>query len=133
MSSDYEDLLDKGMEEVPEDVGTSERFEIPDVKTRKESSKTIWENFQEFVEKFNRDEKHLSKFIQEELGTAGHIENGELVLNGEFRRGNIAGRVDNYAEEFLYCGECGSPDTEMTKEKGVEMLKCQACGARNPL
>lgn len=131
--TDYEDLLDKGMDEVPEDVGTSERFEIPEVKTRKESSKTILENFQEFVSKFNREEKHLSKFIQEELGTAGHIENGELVLNGEFRRGNIAGRIDNYAEEFLYCDECGSPDTEMTKEKGVEMLKCQACGARNPL
>lgn len=131
--TDYEDLLDKGMDEVPEDVGTSERFEIPEVKTRKESSKTILENFQEFVTKFNREEKHLSKFIQEELGTAGHIENGELVLNGEFRRGNIAGRIDNYAEEFLYCEECGSPDTEMTKEKGVEMLKCQACGARNPL
>ena len=130
---DYNDLLKKGMDEVPENVGSSDRFEIPEVKTRKDGSKTIVENFQDFVKKFNREEKHLSKFIQNELGTAGHIENGELILNGEFRRGNINGRIENYAEQFLYCPECGSPDTEMKKEKGVELLKCQACGARNPL
>jgi len=121
-------MLGKGMEEVPEDVGSGERFEVPEVKTRKDGSKTIVENFQEFVERFNREEKHLSKFIQDELGTAGHIDSGELVLNGEFRRGNIAGRIDNYVDEFLYCEECGSPDTKMVKEKGVELLKCQACG-----
>ncbi|MFB6244819.1 MAG: translation initiation factor IF-2 subunit beta [Candidatus Nanohaloarchaea archaeon] len=130
---EYDELLEKGLEEVPEDVGESDRFEVPEVKTRKDGSKTIVENFQEFVTTFNRDEKHLSKFVQDELGTAGHIENGELVLNGEFRRGNIAGRIENYTEEFLYCPECRSPDTKMTSEKGVELLKCQACGARNPI
>ena len=130
---DYNDLLKKGMDEVPENVGSSDRFEIPEVKTRKDGSKTIVENFQDFVKKFNREEKHLSKFIQNELGTAGHIENGELILNGEFRRGNINGRIENYAGQFVGCPECGSPDTEMKKEKGVELLKCQACGARNPL
>lgn len=133
MSDDYDELLEKGMDEVPEDVGDSERFEIPDVQSRKEGSKTVIENFSEFVKKFNREEKHLSNFIQNELGTAGHVENGELILNGEFRRGNIKGRIENYAEQFLYCPECGSPDTEMKKEKGVELLRCQACGARNPL
>ncbi|WEL19730.1 translation initiation factor IF-2 subunit beta [Candidatus Nanohalococcus occultus] len=130
---DYDELLDKGMEEVPDEVGNSGRFEVPEVKTRKDGSKTILENFQDFVKKFNRDEKHLSKFIQNELGTAGHIKNGELVLNGEFRRGNIQGRIENYTNEYLYCPECESPDTEMVKEKGVQLLKCQACGARNPL
>lgn len=130
---DYDELLKKGLDEVPENVGSSERFEIPEVMTRKDGSKTIVENFQEFVKKFNREEKHLSKFIQNELGTAGHIDNGELILNGEFRRGNIKGRIENYADQYLYCPECGSPDTEMRKEKGVELLKCQACGARNPL
>lgn len=130
---DYDKLLEKGMDEVPENVGDHERFELPEVKSRKDGSKTIIENFSKIAEKLNREQKHMSKFLQEELGTAGHIDNGELVLNGEFRRGNVKGRIENYADEFLYCEECGSPDTKMTKEKGVEMLKCQACGARNPL
>ncbi|MFP4038262.1 MAG: translation initiation factor IF-2 subunit beta [Candidatus Nanohaloarchaea archaeon] len=130
---DYEDMLEKGQEEVPEDLENESRFEMPGVETRKDGSNTVLENFKEFVEKFNRDEKHLSKYIQNELGTAGHIEGDELFLNGEFRRGKIRARVEAYADDYVFCPECGRPDTKLVKEKGVEMLKCQACGARNPV
>lgn len=133
MTDDYEDLLDKGLEEVPDDTGTGERFELPEVDTRKDGSKTIVVNFSEIAEKLSREEDHLSKYLQNELGTAGRIKNGELVLNGELRRGNVQGRLENFADEFVYCPECGSPDTKLVKEKGVELIKCQACGARNPV
>jgi translation initiation factor 2 subunit 2 len=133
MTDDYDELLEKGMEEVPDVEENADRFEVPVADTRKSGSNTVVENFKEIAEKFNREEKHFSKYILNEMGTAGHVENGELILNGEFRRGNINGRIENYADKFLYCPECGSPDTKMKKEKGVELLKCQACGARNPL
>lgn len=133
MVGEYEDLLDEGMEEVPDDIGSSERFEIPDVDTRKEGSSTVIENFSEYVELFGRERKHFSKFIQNELGTAGHVEGDELVLNGEFRRGKVKGRIHQYAEKFVICPKCEAPDTDIIKEKGVEILKCQACGARNPV
>lgn len=133
MTDDYDELLDEGMEDVPEEMGEGERFELPEAETRKEGSKTILTNFSEIADAVNREEKHFSKFLQDELGTAGHVENGELILNGEFRRGNVNGRIENYANEYVYCPECGRPDTELTKEKGVEMLKCKACGARSPL
>ncbi|MFB6180648.1 MAG: translation initiation factor IF-2 subunit beta [Candidatus Nanohalobium sp.] len=133
MTEDYEDLLEKGKEEVPDDIGSGDRFEIPEVMTRKEGSKTVLEDFSSLADTFNRDEKHLSKYIQNELGTVGHVENGELVLNGEFRRGKVKGRVHQYANEYVFCPECERPDTEIKKEKGVEILKCQACGARTPL
>lgn len=127
---DYDDLLDKGREEIPEDVGSGERFELPDVTSRKQGSRTVVENFQELADVMSRDEDHLSKYIQNELGTAGHVESGELVLNGEFRRGHVQSKVEDYLDEFVICPECNRPDTKITKEKGVEMLKCQACGAR---
>lgn len=130
---DYDELLDKGMEEVPDEVGNESRFEVPDVKSRKEGSKTAIENFSDIAKKLNRDEKHLSKYVQNEFGTAGHIEGSELVLNGEFRRGSVQGKIEQYAEDYVFCPECSSPDTEIVKEKGVELLKCQACGARTPL
>ena len=130
--TDYEDLLDKGMEEA-EDLEEGERFELPVADTRKDGSKTVIPNFSEIAESIGRDEKHFSKYVQNELGTAGHIEGKELVLNGEFRRGNVQAKVKQYAEEYVYCQECGRPDTKITKEKGVEMMKCQACGARNPI
>lgn len=133
IAMDYDELLKKGREEIPEDMGSGERFEVPDVETRKQGSKTIVENFSSIADVFGREEKHLSKYIQNEIGTAGHVENGELVLNGEFRRGQIQGKIHQYAKEYVFCPECDRPDTKILKEKGVEILKCQACGARTPL
>ena len=131
--TDYDDLLDKGMEEAEENQSEGERFEVPDVDTRKQGSKTVITNFSDIVEVFGRDEKEFSKYVQDEVGTAGHIDGKELVLNGEFRRGTIQGKIQQYADEYVFCPECGSPDTKLVKEKGVEMMKCQACGARNPI
>lgn len=133
INMDYDELLKKGREEIPEDMGSGERFEVPDVETRKEGSKTIVENFSHIADVFGREEKHVSKYIQNELGTAGHLDNNELVLNGEFRRGQIQGKFHQYANDYVYCPECERPDTKILKEKGVEILKCQACGARTPL
>jgi len=130
---DYDDMLKKGREEAPDTLGSGERFEMPELDTRRDGSKTVIENFKEFVDTFNREEKHFSKYIQNELGTAGHIEGSELVLNGEFRRGEINDRIEAYTEKYLFCSECSRPDTKLVKEKGVELLKCQACGARNPV
>jgi len=127
---DYDEMLSKGQEDIPEDIGSGERFEIPEVKTRKEGSKTVIENFSETADKFDREKDHFSKYLQNEIGTAGHIEDGNLVLNGEFRRGKIQDKIEKYTEEFVICSECNRPDTKIIKEKGVEMLKCQACGAR---
>ena len=131
--TDYDDLLEKGLEDVPEETGSGERFEIPEVDTRKDGSKTIVVNFSEIADTLSRDKDRLSKYLQNELGTAGRLKDGELVLNGELRRGNIQGRIQNFADDFVFCPECESPDTEIVKEKGVQLLKCQACGARNPI
>lgn len=130
---DYDEMLAKGREEVPDDVGSGERFEIPEVETQKEGSKTVVRNFGVFVDKFNRSSSHLSKFLLGELGTSGHVDGTELVLNGSFRRGTINDKIEAYAEEYVVCPECGRPDTKLGKEKGVELLQCEACGARTPL
>lgn len=130
--TDYDELLDRGMENA-EDLEQGERFEVPVADTRKEGSKTVIPKFSEIASKFGREEKHVSNYVQNELGTAGHIDGDELVLNGEFRRGSIQGKIQQYAEEYVFCPECSRPDTKIVKEKEVEMLKCQACGARTPI
>lgn len=130
---EYDELLEDGLEEVPEKTNNKDRFEIPEVDTRKDGSKTILVNFGEIADKLNRDRKRVSKHLQNELGTAGKISGDELILNGELRRGNIQSRVQRFADNYVFCPECGSPDTKIIKEKGIEIMKCQACGARNPL
>lgn len=126
-------MLDKAREELPEDLGGGERFAVPEAETQKDGNKTVIRNFQEIATVFNREPKHLSKFLLGELGTAGHVEGKTLVLNGTFRRGTINDKLEAYAETYVMCPECGRPDTNMMKEKGVELLKCEACGARTPL
>lgn len=130
---DYEEMLEKGREEIPEDVFSGERFEIPEAETQKDGNKTVIRNFRDLVSTFNREADHLSKYLLKEMGTAGHVEDGELILNGKFRRGKVNRKLKQYAETFVLCSECNRPDTEIVKEKGVELLKCEACGARSPI
>ena len=42
-------------------------------------------------------------------------------------------KIKKYASEFVFCSECNKPDTELTEEKEVIYLKCQACGAKKPV
>lgn len=130
---DYDKLLDEAMEEAPEDVGSHERFETPNVETRKDGKRTVLENIGEIAKKVNRSKRRVSKNIQDRLGTAGILENEELVLKGKFRKHEIEDELENYIEERVICPECGAPDTTVKVEKEVEYLKCQACGARSTL
>ncbi len=130
---DYESMLDKGREKLPEEIFEGKRFETPSAKTKKRGNRTVLTNFSDITDKFNREEKHFSKYLLKELGTAGHVEGGELILQGSFRRGIVNKKIEAYCEEFVICDECNRPDTKMVKEKGVTMLKCEACGARRSL
>jgi translation initiation factor 2 subunit 2 len=129
---DYDEMLDRGLEETPDIVGDSARFEVPDADVRQEGHVTVFENFQAVRRKLDRDEDHVMKFLQDELGTSGHIdESGRARLTGSFDSGRVDDVVEAYTEEFVLCSECGLPDTKLTKEQGALILKCDACGARS--
>lgn len=127
---DYESMLKKGRDELPDEVFEGSRFEVPEAQTKKQGNKTVITNFAEMADHFNREEKHFSKFLLGELGTAGHVDGKELVLQGKFRRGIINDKIGSYSDKYVICDECNRPDTTIRKEKGVTMMKCQACGAR---
>ncbi len=129
---DYDDMLDRGLSETPDIVGNSERFEVPDPEVRQEGNVSVFENFQEVRRKLDRDENHLMKFLQDELGTSGHIdESGRARLTGEFDRGRIDDAIEGYTDEYVLCSECDLPDTRLEREQGALILRCDACGARS--
>ncbi|WP_226023439.1 translation initiation factor IF-2 subunit beta [Halomicrobium salinisoli] len=130
---DYDDMLEKAIEDTPDIEGSSDRFEVPEPDVRQEGNVTVYENFQDLVDRLDRDEDHVMKFLQNEVGTSGHIdESGRARLTGDFREDRIAEAVDAYTEEFVLCPECGLPDTRLEREKGAVVLRCEACGARSP-
>ncbi|QGN06995.1 translation initiation factor IF-2 subunit beta [Halorhabdus sp. CBA1104] len=129
---DYDDMLDRAIEETPEIDASSERFDVPDPDVRQEGNVTVYENFQATTRRLSRDDDHVMKFLQNELGTSGHIdESGRARLTGEFRERRIANAIDAYTEEFVFCSECGLPDTRLVNEQGAMLLRCEACGARS--
>lgn len=130
---DYESMLKTGREKLPEDIFEGARFEIPEAKTQKQGNKTVIQNFADIADTLNRGEKQLSKYLLGELGTAGHVDGKELILQGKFRRGIINSKIEQYCEKYVICHECNRPDTQIRKEKGVTLIKCEACGARQSI
>jgi len=130
---DYDEMLDRGMEETPDIESSSGRFEVPDPEVRQEGHATVFENFQNVCGNLGRNEDHLLKFLQDELGTAAHIDESDRArLTGEFSHDRIYEALDAYAEQYVLCSECGLPDTELGRAQGAEVLKCTACGAQSP-
>ncbi|MUV88673.1 translation initiation factor IF-2 subunit beta [Halapricum sp. CBA1109] len=129
---DYDDMLDRAIEETPDIDGGSERFDVPDPEVRQEGNVSVYENFQSTVDRLGREEDHVVKFLQNEVGTSGHIdESGRARLTGEFSERRIQNALDAYVEEFVLCSECGLPDTHIVREQGAVLLQCDACGARS--
>ena len=130
---DYDDMLDRGIDETPDINADSERFEVPEPDVRQEGHATVFENFQQACDDLSRDEDHLLKFLQDEVGTSAHIdESGRARLTGEFDTKRIREALDAYSAQYVLCSECGLPDTDIEREQGAEVLHCAACGAVSP-
>lgn len=130
----YEQLLARAREQLPEVAKNFERFEIQKVRGHLEGNKTIITNFLQIVESFRREKEHVLKYILKELATPGKIErNNNLILGAKVTSARINEKIKQYAAEFVMCKECGKPDTKFEKESDALFLRCQACGARNPI
>jgi translation initiation factor 2 subunit 2 len=131
---DYEKLLERAREGLEDVMQNAERFSppIPDI-MHEGSKKTIIRNFSEIVDSLRRDETHLYKFLLQELGTAGSVNNRRLVLQGRVPEKKIKDRIKSYIETFVVCQECNRPDTSFLRTGRTLNLHCEACGAKRPI
>jgi translation initiation factor 2 subunit 2 len=130
---DYEEQLDRALEQSPDIAGSGERFQVPEPEVRQEGNVSVYENFQTTVDELDREDSHVVKYLQNELGTSGHIdESGRARLTGSFTAARIESVVESYAEAYVLCSECGLPDTKLERERGALIIRCEACGARSP-
>ena len=134
MDLDYEKLLERAREGLEDVMQNAERFSppIPDI-MHEGSKKTIIRNFSEIVDSLRRDETHLYKFLLQELGTAGSVNNRRLVLQGRVPEKKIKDRIKLYIETFVVCQECNRPDTSFLRTGRTLNLHCEACGAKKPI
>ena len=134
MDLDYDKLLERAREGLEDVMQNAERFSppVPDI-MHEGSKKTIIRNFSEIVDSLRRDETHLYKFLLQELGTAGSVNNRRLVLQGRVPEKKIKARIKTYIETFVVCQECNRPDTAFLRIGRTLNLHCEACGAKRPI
>ena len=130
---DYEALLKKAEEELPEHSAGADRFVLEKVVGHIEGNKTVIVNLKKIAQDLSRDEAHLLKYLLRELATPGKIERERVIFGTKISATAINKKIKKYVSEFVYCSECGKPDTKLVEEKGITQLKCSACGAKKPV
>ena len=131
---DYEDLLKKAEEELPENISGGERFTIEKVKGHLEGNKTVLVNLVKIAKDLGRGIDHLLKYLLRELATPGKLIRGRIILGTKVSAVKINKKIKKYASEFVFCSECNKPDTKLVEEKGgIIYLKCLACGSKKPV
>lgn len=129
-TTSYEDLLKRGMKDLPEVVVETSRFEVPKVKGHIQGNKTIISNINEIVTMLRRPAEHLVKFLLKELAAPGDLKKNFLIIGTKVPASRINEKIIEYVNRFVICPECKKPDTRLKKEGGFVFITCQACGAR---
>jgi translation initiation factor 2 subunit 2 len=131
---DYDAALDRAYDELPDRTSDeSARLSVPDPVGETDGAFTRLTNIGAIADALGRDADHLHSAIQRALGTSGQFDGDRARYNGSFDAADFEAAVDDYVAEFVTCSECGLPDTILTREDGIEMLRCQACGAFRPV
>ncbi len=130
----YLKLLRKARKETPVLVSSrGERFKVPVLIGYIEGSKTIIQNFSEACKAINREEEHVLHFLGRELGTAYSKKGAAAHLQGRFLMSKVNKKFVKYVNLYVICPVCKRPDTRIIKEKKIQQLKCEACGALSPV
>jgi len=130
---DYEKLLERAYENIPENVKKLSRFEIPKVQIRIESKNTYIINFNRIINILNRDRRHFLGIFLKKAGTMGEIRGQQLFLKGTYKEQVLNRLIEQYSKAYVLCKICNKPDTEIQREGKKEFLKCTACGAREEI
>ena len=129
----YEQMLKEAEKKISRDISKESRLEIPPPNVVIQGNKTFITNFTDIANSIRRDPKHLAKFLFRELAKPGHVDNNRLILQGKVMKNLVQNKIDSYMKEFVLCKECNRPDTHIVKEDRLIFLKCEACGAKQPL
>ena len=131
----YDFLLQRLYKKVPVPAGSGERFAIPKPRIIRIGNATILRNFREIADVMRRDPKLLTRYLLKELATAGSYdeESGSLKLNITVSAQALNVLLERFAKQYVICPTCGRPDTRLEKHERIFILKCEACGAEQPM
>ena len=133
MTFNYDDLLKRACEQMPEVQAKKERLELPRIMIQTVGMRTIINNFKEIADSLDRDPQHLLKFLTREMATAATFHDSRAIFQGKFRADSFERLLHRYMDGYVVCAVCKRPDTKIVKEKRLAFLVCNACGAKSSI
>lgn len=133
MKYDYNELLKRGCEQIPEVTTKRERLEIPRLYVSTVGMRTIISNFKDVAGALDRDPQHILKFLTREMATAATYHENRAIFQGKFKSDVFERLLQRYMESYVTCPVCKRPDTKIVKERRLAFLVCNACGARSSI
>jgi len=131
---EYKKLLEGVRKELPERVFQKERFEMPKVRGHIQGNRTVISNFLQIANTLGRDPEHMLKFVLRELATPGEIKkSGSVIIGSKVPASRINEKIKQYTNSYVFCYECGKPDTKIEREGNLSFIKCMACGAKHSI
>ena len=131
---EYKKLLGGVRKELPEHVFQKDRFEMPKIRGHIQGNRTVISNFLQIANALGREPEDMLKFVLRELATPGEIKkSGSVIMGSKVPASRINEKIKQYANSYVFCYECGKPDTKIEKEGNLSYIKCTACGARHPI
>ena len=131
MDYNYKKLLDRACSQMPTISTKRERLEIPRLYITTVGMRTIISNFKEIANILDRDPQHILKFLTREMATAATFHDARAIFQGRFKRDSFQRLLQRYLQSHVICPVCKRPDTKIVKEKRLNFLECNACGARS--
>jgi translation initiation factor 2 subunit 2 len=127
---DYEAMLNRAKEQLPENIRNTQRFELQKVKGLIQGNKTILSNLSQIADQCQRPAEHILKYLTKELAARAEMKGGYTIFNTKVASSKINEKLQVYVEQHVMCKECGRPDTKLVKTGPAFMTMCQACGAK---
>jgi translation initiation factor 2 subunit 2 len=133
MKLKYEEMLDRAYLSIPKKALEHKRFEIPRAESSIQGKKTFVKGITTLLKEMRRDKKHFLKYLTKETGTSVTESGANLLINGKVGNVQLNKLIASYFSQFVLCSECGKPDTKIISQQGTKQMKCEACGATNPV
>ncbi len=130
---DYNLLLARARKQLESINVEHERFVIPELENMIQGKKTVLRNAGQISKTLKRDIQHMLRYFVKETGVPATNDDTKIILNGMVNSYKVSQIYTKYINEFVLCKQCKKPETRIITEKGVLLLKCDACGGVNPI
>jgi translation initiation factor 2 subunit 2 len=131
LDSEYEKLLDRAFDKMPNLSAENVDFKIPVADSIIQGTKTVIKNFSQIVDVARRDKGEIAKYLTKELAAPVSIEEQRLIISAKVNPDALNAKIRKYFETYIICKECHKPDTAVVStSRGFLTIVCEACGAR---